>query len=877
VIFIYTHVVWYFVEPVLNQLPYGSSIFVTKAKYFTPAICNPMKNKLLLILFIAISFGLNAQNVGINTTGANPSINAILDLNTGNSNNLGLIIPHVTLGTSLTIFSPPIANAPTIKDTGMFVYNMNGAQAVGYYYWNGTTWVNVSASTNAWLLTGNSGTTWGTNFIGTTDNNPLAFRVNNIESGWIDTKSAVYLGYQAGLQDNPTNSNQNTGIGYQSLKNTTANDNTAIGYQSLSTNTTGTYNTAIGANANTSTNNLTNATAIGANTTVGESNAVVIGNNANVGIGTSTPNTGAALDVTSSTQGILIPRMASNPASTVTSLMYYNTTTNCFMFYNGTTWQSMFCACSTPPNTPAIPSGPATFCLGGTGTYTVAAVSGAIYYTWSVPSGATITSGQGTTSINVMFGSTSGTISVTATNSCGISPASTLTVTNGAPVITGQPTNPSGICFGNGTATFTVTATGGGLTYQWQEFISSWNNITNGGVYSGANTASLIITNPPVTMNGYQYRCVVSGTCTPAATSNAATLTVYQTYLPITLTNSQVTATAANLQVKLTVNSTTYSAYESSGLQNVEFTTGPGGTGTVLQAWIESGATSASAATVYWVNLGSSTIAASGGTLTIYMDFMATTVMSAAGPTGAAPQLFGGANYATTYGQYDNGASVFTFYDNFSGSSLSAKWTSYSSGSGTLVVSNGLTITSATGGNQANVISSVSNYAPPIIAESDVQGSSPQSGARSYMPGLISNTATTEGVNIADATGASPTTSYLCFSNGRSALVEYSWLQGNSTAGSPYSDYNRYQTYTAGYNIYSLIYNPTANFLYFNYALAATGIATYSPTGSLYFALGIEDDGATVSTTLNSYWTRIRQYPPANVLPTAALGAILCP
>ena len=63
----------------------------------------------------------------------------------------------------------------------------------------------------------------------------------------------------------------------------------AVGRYALTDNTTGSNNTAIGFNASVGSNNLTNATAIGANTTVNVSNAVVIGNNANVGIGVSSP------------------------------------------------------------------------------------------------------------------------------------------------------------------------------------------------------------------------------------------------------------------------------------------------------------------------------------------------------------------------------------------------------------------------------------------------------------------------------------------------------------------------------------------------------------------------------------------------------------
>ena len=102
---------------------------------------NHLAKPLFIALLIGISTSVFAQNVGINTTGAAPSANAILDLNTGNSNNLGLIIPNVTLGASLSTFTPPIAHAATAGDKGMMVYNSSSAnQPVGYYCWSGTSW-----------------------------------------------------------------------------------------------------------------------------------------------------------------------------------------------------------------------------------------------------------------------------------------------------------------------------------------------------------------------------------------------------------------------------------------------------------------------------------------------------------------------------------------------------------------------------------------------------------------------------------------------------------------------------------------------------------------------------------------------------------------
>jgi hypothetical protein len=108
---------------------------------------------LVVLVFITLLLPkAKAQNVGINTTGAKPDTNAILDLNTGNTaRNLGFIVPHVKLGTSLTTFSPPMKYAATTQDSGMIVYNTNAAagSGAGCYLWNGSTWVAISVSASA--------------------------------------------------------------------------------------------------------------------------------------------------------------------------------------------------------------------------------------------------------------------------------------------------------------------------------------------------------------------------------------------------------------------------------------------------------------------------------------------------------------------------------------------------------------------------------------------------------------------------------------------------------------------------------------------------------------------------------------------------------
>ena len=74
------------------------------------------------------------------------------------------------------------------------------------------------------------------------------------------------------------------------------------------------------------------------------------------------------------------------------------------------------------PAEPLI-SGDFALCAGDTGTYAITPVSGSIGYLWTVPVGATILSGQNTTSLNVLWSSApGGNICVSALSSCGAGP-----------------------------------------------------------------------------------------------------------------------------------------------------------------------------------------------------------------------------------------------------------------------------------------------------------------------------------------------------------------------------------------------------------------------------------------------------------------------
>jgi hypothetical protein len=198
---------------------------------------------------------------------------------------------------------------------------------------------------------------------------------------------------------------------------------------------------------------------------------------------------------------------------------------------------------ATPATITASPTNQ-TICEGSNTSFIITGSGAGIIYQWQVSTDGGVTY-TNVTNGGVYSGATSATLNIAAATfslnnnryrcqvsnaTCttpAVSTAAILTV-NTLPTISVQPQN-AVICTG-GNNTFSVTATGTGITYQWQVSITgcagTWINVPNIGVYSGATTAALSITGAPITMNGSAYRCVITGTCTPAATSNCVSLSV---------------------------------------------------------------------------------------------------------------------------------------------------------------------------------------------------------------------------------------------------------------------------------------------------------------------------------------------------------------
>ena len=77
--------------------------------------------------------------------------------------------------------------------------------------------------------------------------------------------------------------------------------------------------------------------------------------------------------------------------------------------------------------------------------------------------------------------------------------------------------------------TFTVTVTGTTATYQWQRMpigSSTWANLANGGVYSGATGATVTISDVTTAMSGDQFRCVLKIGSSTVTTAPASVLVV---------------------------------------------------------------------------------------------------------------------------------------------------------------------------------------------------------------------------------------------------------------------------------------------------------------------------------------------------------------
>lgn len=150
--------------------------------------------KIIHLLFCFLPAAVvNAQSIGINSSGSIPDISAMLDVV---STSKGLLIPRVALvsSTDAVTISTPAAS--------LLVYNTGtgGLSPAGYYYNSGTTgspvWVqllNGGAPGTAWLLAGNGGTNSANQYVGTSDATDLVLRTAGTQRIYVRAGGVVNI------------------------------------------------------------------------------------------------------------------------------------------------------------------------------------------------------------------------------------------------------------------------------------------------------------------------------------------------------------------------------------------------------------------------------------------------------------------------------------------------------------------------------------------------------------------------------------------------------------------------------------------------------------------------------------------------------------
>jgi phosphodiesterase/alkaline phosphatase D-like protein len=208
------------------------------------------------------------------------------------------------------------------------------------------------------------------------------------------------------------------------------------------------------------------------------------------------------------------------------------------------------------PATPGVITGIAAQCPNVTlQTYSVAAVPGALSYTWTVPTGWVITAGAGTTSISVTTGTTgqNGNITVRAVDGSGSSGARNLAVNVGSAtpatpgVISGMTTQ----CPSVAAQIYSVVAVSNATSYLWS-VPSGWI------ITAGATTRTITATTGVTGSNGNITVSAVNSCGTSAAQTLAVSVSPAKPLVPNATTGTTASCSGFTANWDAATNATSY-------------------------------------------------------------------------------------------------------------------------------------------------------------------------------------------------------------------------------------------------------------------------------------------------------------------------------
>ena len=372
---------------------------------------------------------------------------------------------------------------------------------------------------------------------------------------------------------------------------------------------------------------------------------------------------------------------------------------------------------------------------------------------------------------------------------------------------------------------------------------------------TSGSTATILIPNVACTSAGVHYslsaaiqysytvpaigKQTVNTTGTVAGKSIAGKPSVLTSYEPVTVTNTQSSATPQPFQqmINFTSSDPGWTSISTGNFgQNVEFFYY---NGTVIPSWLENYTANHA---IWWLKLPSISPSSS---LTIYVGFAPTsTNLFNTVNAGEAPQL------SSTYAEYDTGSRVFNYYVNFNGTNLPTNW-GYSLGGGTCTQDNGVVCTAslASTSNNCAFVHYTYNLSNLGNTEGFDWGSGPftQNVNRLYIQ-EGSGPYCTPGPGFFNLLGTSGYTTL--------------WSGGTFSI----SD-------AAGFPSFSGFLNATDHFVYqFNYNTINVSAHTVPSSyfGKNWFSVGDIND----SSTPKFYWFDIRNLPPNDVMPSVTFGSI---